>query len=78
MFDWFSLGKRRSKFGRFLDKNKLTQQQVVERSGVSRGTISRICQADNTAPTMKNASKIIRAVRELTGKNVDYDDFWSM
>ena len=78
MFDWFSLGKRRSKFGRFLDANKLTQQQVVEKSGVSRGTISRICQADNMAPTIKNAHKIIRAVRELTGKKVDYDDFWSM
>ncbi|WP_051102709.1 helix-turn-helix transcriptional regulator [Parafrankia elaeagni] len=78
MFDWFSLGKRRSKFGRFLDKHELTQQQVVEKSGVSRGTISRICQADNLAPTMKNARKIIQAVRDLTGKNVDYDDFWSM
>jgi transcriptional regulator with XRE-family HTH domain len=78
MFDWFSLGKRRSKLGRFLDKNGLTQQQVVEKSGVSRGTISRVCQADNMAPTIKNAQKIIKALRELTGKHVDYDDFWSM
>lgn len=77
--DWSFLGKRRSKFGRFLDKNELTQQEVVNQSGVSRGTISRLCQADKVdGPTMKNASKIIKALRELTGKNVDYDDFWTM
>jgi putative transcriptional regulator len=77
--DWSFLGKKRSKFGRFLDKNDLTQQEVVNKSGVSRGTISRLCQADKSdGPTMKNASKIIKALRELTGKNVDYDDFWSM
>jgi hypothetical protein len=27
---------------------------------------------------MKNARKIIKALRDLTGKNIDYDDFWSM
>lgn len=78
VFDWFSLGKRRSKFGRFLDNNEISQQEVVEKSGVSRGTISRICQDDLNVPKLINAKKIIKAVRELTGKNVDYDDFWSM
>jgi putative transcriptional regulator len=77
--DWFSLGKRRSKFGEFLDKHDLTQQDVVAKSGVSRGTISRLCQPEHEeGPTMKNARKIIKALRELTGKNIDYDDFWSM
>jgi putative transcriptional regulator len=77
--DWSFLGKKRSKFGKFLDKNDLTQQEIVKKSGVSRGTISRLCQASREdGPTMKNASKIIKALRDLTGKNVDYDDFWSM
>lgn len=77
--DWFSLGKRRSKFGKFLDKNELTQQEVVEKSGVSRGTISRLCQVEHEdGPTMKNARKVIKALRDLTGKDIDYDDFWSM
>lgn len=75
--DWSFLGKRRSKFGRFLDKHDLTQQDVVKKSGVSRGTISRLCQTENEdGPTMKNAQKVIKALRELTGKNVDFDDFW--
>lgn len=77
--DWFSLGKRRSKFGKFLDKNDITQQEVVKKSGVSRGTISRLCKPEHKeGPTMKNAQKIIKALRELTGKNIDHDDFWSM
>lgn len=77
--DWFSLGKRRSKFGKFLDQNDLTQEDVVKKSGVSRGTISRLCQTEHEdGPTMKNARKVIKALRDLTGKDVDYDDFWSM
>ncbi|MDF2791843.1 MAG: family transcriptional regulator [Neobacillus sp.] len=78
MFDWFSLGKRRSKFGKFLDNNEISQQEIVEKSGVSRGTISRICQDNLNVPKLKNAQRIIKAVREISGKNVDYDDFWTM
>ncbi|PEE25977.1 transcriptional regulator, partial [Bacillus toyonensis] len=37
----FGLGKQRSKFGKFLDKNGISQQDVVRESGVNRGTISR-------------------------------------
>ncbi|EKS8367458.1 helix-turn-helix domain-containing protein [Bacillus thuringiensis] len=75
--DWFRLGKhRRSKLARFLDKNQITQQLLAEKSGVSKSTISRICQGDAFAPTMKNAQKIIKALRDLTNKDVHYDDFW--
>lgn len=74
----FGLGKKRSRLGKFLDKNGLSQQDVVEKSGVSRGTVSRLCQNDAFQPNMKSASKIIKALKKLTNKNVDYDDFWSM
>ena len=77
--NWFGLGKKRSKFGEFLDKHNLTQQEVADKSGVSKATISRLCQPHHKdGPTMKNAKKIIKAVCDLTGKSVDYDDFWSM
>ncbi|MBZ5753260.1 hypothetical protein [Metabacillus rhizolycopersici] len=50
-----------------------------KKSGVSRGTISRLCQTEHEeGPTMKNARKTIKALREITGKNVYYDNFWSM
>lgn len=72
----FGLGKPRSRFGKFLDKNNLSQQDIVKESGVNRGTISRICQGDAFQPSLKNGNKIIRALKKLTGKNVDYNDFW--
>jgi DNA-binding XRE family transcriptional regulator len=72
----FGLGKPRSRFKKFLDKNGLSQQDVVKESGVNRGTISRICQGDAFQPSLKNGNKIIKALKKLTGKNVDYNDFW--
>lgn len=74
----FGLGKPRSKFGRFLDKNGISQQDLVRESGVNKGTISRLCQGDAFTPSVKNAGKIVKTLRELTGRNIDYDDFWSM
>lgn len=79
MTNWLNLGKSdRSEFGKFLDKHKISQQEVVNNSNVSKSTISRLCQNDGFQPNMRTASKIIKAIRNLTGKNVDYDDFWSM
>ncbi len=72
----FGLGKPRSRFGKFLDKNGISQQDVVRESGVNRGTISRICQGNAFQPSLKNGNKIIKALRRLTNKDVHYDDFW--
>jgi putative transcriptional regulator len=74
----FGLGKPRSKFGKFLDRNDISQQELANKSKVNKATISRIAQGDAFQPSMKNAGKLIRALRELTGKNVDFDDFWTM
>lgn len=73
----FRLGKRRSKFGRFLDRNGIIQEELSKASGVNRNTISRAAAADENQPQLKNASKIIKALKK-SGYNVDYDDFWSM
>ncbi|HER2169483.1 TPA: helix-turn-helix transcriptional regulator, partial [Streptococcus pyogenes] len=70
----FGLGKKRSKFGRFLDQNAITQQEISKVSGVNRNSISRITQSDENKPSMKNASKLIKALKKA-GYNVDYDDF---
>ncbi|MEB9306486.1 helix-turn-helix transcriptional regulator [Bacillus cereus] len=52
---WLISGKgRKSKLSNFLEKNKITQQELAERSGVSKSTISRVCQGDKFSPTMKN------------------------
>lgn len=74
----FGLGKPRSKFGKFLDNNGIQQQDLVRESKVNKTTISRLCQGDAFTPSAKNANKIIKTLRNLTGKNVEYDDFWSI
>ncbi|MCU4818850.1 MULTISPECIES: helix-turn-helix transcriptional regulator [Bacillus cereus group] len=61
-----------------LDLNNLTQQDLAKERGMSKSTISRVCQGDKFSPTMRNAQKIIKALKKLTGKEVDYDDFWTM
>jgi putative transcriptional regulator len=71
------IGKKRSRFGRFLDENSITQQALAEKSRVSKSTISRLCDPANHEPTMKNARKIINALREA-GYQVDYEDFWGV
>ncbi|OOR21506.1 helix-turn-helix transcriptional regulator [Bacillus cereus] len=73
---WFGIGKPRSKFGKFLDKHNLTQQELSRESGVNRGTISRLCKGDAFHPSLKNGQKIIKTLRKLTNKNVDHHDFW--
>jgi len=70
---WLISGKgRKSKLSNFLEKNKITQQELAERSGVSKSTISRVCQGDKFSPTMKNAQKIIKTLKKLTNKDVHY------
>lgn len=75
--DWFGLGKKRSRFGKYLDKNSITQQEIANESGVSKSTISRLCDPEEYEPNMKNARKIIKALRKYDA-SVDYDKFWDM
>jgi putative transcriptional regulator len=73
----FGLGKKRSKFGKYLDKHSITQQEISKESGVSKSTISRLCDPEEYEPSMKNARKIIKVLKKHNSK-IDYNDFWDM
>jgi putative transcriptional regulator len=73
----FGLGKKRSPFGKFLDKYSIVQQEIADESGVSKSTISRLCRPNENEPTLHVAKKIVKALRRA-GYSVDYDDFWDM
>lgn len=73
----FGLGKKRSRFGKYLDKNAISQQELSKVSGVNRNTISRIANDGDKKPSMNNAIKLIKALKK-SGHHVDYDDFWSI
>lgn len=72
----FGLGKERSKLGRYLAKNSISQKDL-EKAGISRATISRLCSSDDNQPTLKTAKKIITFLKKYD-KSVDYKDFFDL
>ncbi|MBV7508952.1 helix-turn-helix domain-containing protein [Bacillus sp. sid0103] len=73
---WFGIGKVRSKLGRYIDQHGISQKEL-EKSGVSRATISRLCSDDEHQPTISTARKIITFLKKLDS-SVDYDNFFNM
>ncbi|GIP40772.1 hypothetical protein J31TS4_40520 [Paenibacillus sp. J31TS4] len=74
----FGLGKRRSRFGKFIDQELGYggQERVREVSKISRETIAKICNNADYIPSGKTMKLLMTAVKKLTGKNVRTDDFW--
>lgn len=76
LFDWINLGKHaRSPFGKWLDRHGITQQEIAKESGVSKSTISRLCQPEEHEPTMKTARKLLVVMRRYDA-NATYEDYW--
>lgn len=77
MFSFLGLGKNRTKFGNWLDKEGITQIKIEELSGLSRRTISRLCNDKEYRPKFETVSKIKKALKAL-GHNTDRDDFFDI
>ncbi|WP_042461328.1 helix-turn-helix domain-containing protein [Neobacillus dielmonensis] len=73
---WFGLGRDRSKLGRYIDQHGISQKEL-EKSGVSRATISRLCSDDTHQPTISTARKIIHFLQKYDS-TIDYRDFFNM
>ncbi|MEH6957210.1 helix-turn-helix domain-containing protein [Neobacillus drentensis] len=76
LFSFFGLNKKRTKFGRYLDKEEITQIEIEELSGLSRRTISRLCNDEEYRPKFETVTKIKKALRDLN-RNVP-DDYFGM
>lgn len=76
----FNLGKKRSKFGKFVDDHigYGGQERVREVSKVSRDVVRKVCSDANYKPTGSIRTALVAALKELTGKNVKSNDFWTM
>ncbi|HDR3890584.1 TPA: transcriptional regulator [Bacillus cereus] len=72
---WFK--KPRSKLGKFIDKHDLKQVDIAKIGGLRESTVSRLANIESVSPSMKSANKIVKALRKLTGKNVNNTDFWT-
>ncbi|MGG3694313.1 helix-turn-helix domain-containing protein [Heyndrickxia ginsengihumi] len=76
MFSFFGLGKDRTKFGRWLDREGITQLEIERRAKLGRATISRLCNDHEYRPKFSTVQKIRKALREL-GRDVP-DDYFNM
>ncbi|WEK53306.1 MAG: transcriptional regulator [Candidatus Cohnella colombiensis] len=70
------LGKKRSKYGRYLDSNGIDQGEICKETGLNKDTVSKACNEDD--PKLRGITKedLAEAARKLSGKNVDKGDFW--
>ncbi|AXM88450.1 XRE family transcriptional regulator [Anoxybacillus ayderensis G10] len=73
----FWLGKPRSKFGRWVDKMGLTQEEIAKRAKIGRTTISNMCKDPAYRPRISTWVKVERALRSL-GYSVKREDFFDM
>ncbi|KHF40695.1 hypothetical protein [Halalkalibacter okhensis] len=71
---WFGLGKKRSRFGRMLDDEDITQEELSNVSRVGHTTISKLCNDDNYRPKHSTAIKIKNGLKQL-GVNKDVDKY---
>lgn len=76
MFSFFGLGKSRTKFGRWLDREGITQIEIERRSKLGRATISRLCNDEDYRPKFETVQKVRKALSQL-GKDVP-DDYFGM
>jgi transcriptional regulator with XRE-family HTH domain len=72
----FGLGKRRTKFGRWLDREGIPQIELEERAKLGRATISRLCNDKDYTPRFETINKIRKALREI-GRDVP-DDYFNL
>jgi putative transcriptional regulator len=71
----FGLGKPRTKAGRYLDRNKLTQEKVRTAADIDRVTMAELCGNEDYNPHVKTRIKLIGALRKM-GYDVSMEDFW--
>lgn len=72
---WFGLGKKRTKFGKWIDSNGISQGDVADWAGVGRNTVGRICNEEDYKPTLGTVNKIISALKK-NGHNASSKDLF--
>lgn len=71
----FGLGKRRSRFGRWVDKSRLSQQQLIKICSINKNTMTELCNNEEYNPQIHTKTKVISGLRK-NGHDVEMSDFW--
>ncbi|RSL29055.1 XRE family transcriptional regulator [Salibacterium salarium] len=67
----FGLGRPRSKFGKFMEREGITQEELAKASRVTQATISRICSDKTYMPKISTVKKLEKGFDKL---DVDFDE----
>lgn len=73
----FSSGKKRSKVGKLIDQQGLTQEELKDASGVSRNTISKVCNDPDYVPSPAVLKKLMKVIRQIK-PGAKTDDFFNL
>lgn len=68
-----NLGKTRNKLGIIIDRYGVSQGELARVSGVSRNTISKLCNQEHSGAYEDTYIKIVSALRKM-GHNVTISD----
>lgn len=67
--------KSRSKFGQWLDRQGVEQEEFSKKSKVSRNTVSKLCNDKEYIPSPKVMKKIMTSVRKIDSSKKMEDFF---
>jgi predicted XRE-type DNA-binding protein len=70
-------GKKRSRLGKWLDRNRFKQEDLIRLSKVNRNTVSKLCSNEDYMPSGTTMQKIIKALKKVD-PSVRADKFWDV
>lgn len=71
------IGKPRSRLGTWLDERGIRQEWLVTKSGISKTTISNLCNDDEYVPSGSTMKKIIAVLRTID-PSIKANEFWDL
>jgi hypothetical protein len=74
---WFELGKRRSKFGKWIDAKGISQEDIRRQTKLGNGTLTSLCNDKDYVPRISTWVKVQRALKSM-GYDVDRDKFFDV
>jgi hypothetical protein len=73
--DLFGLGKKRTKFGKWIDNEGIKQIELEKAANLGRATVSNMCNDKDYRPKFSTFVKLQRGLKKM-GYNIEYHDFW--
>jgi len=71
----FAWHKPRTRLGKWMDENDVTQKWLEAKADLSPNTVSELCNNKSYIPRTGTRSKVIKALRKID-PNISAADFW--